>query len=138
MPRSRRYPTQTITDVGYADDITLTANRSTQAESRLHCLEWAAGGIGLCVNTDKTEHMCFNQRGNISSQNGSSLKLVDNFTYLRSSISSTKNDINTLLAKARTAIDRLSVIWKSDRSNKRKRSFFQAAFMLILLYRCTT
>ena len=37
-----------------------------QAESLLHSLEQAASGIGLYVNADKTEYMCFNQRGNIS------------------------------------------------------------------------
>ena len=46
--------------------------------------------------------------------------------------------IITQLVKAWTAIARLSVIWKSDRSNKIKCSFFQAAVMSILLYRCTT
>ena len=35
-----------------------------------------------------------------------------------------KNDINTWLVKAWTAIDRLSVIWKTDQSDKIKRSFF--------------
>ena len=47
-------------------------------------------------------------------------------------------DIDTRLAKAWTAIDRLLVIWKSDLTDKMKRSFFQAAVMLILLYGCTT
>ena len=42
------------------------------------------------------------------------------------------------LAKAWTAINRLSVIWKSDLTDKIKRSFFQAAIVLILLYGCTT
>ena len=65
-------------------------------------------------------------------------KLVDKFTYLRSSVSSTETDINTRLAKAWTAIDWLSVIWKSDLTYKTKRSFFQAAVMLIQLYGCTT
>ena len=82
--------------------------------------------------------MCFNQRGNISTLNGSSLKLVDKFTYLESSVSSTETDISLLLAKAWTAIDRLSAIWKSDLTVKMKRSFFQAAVMSILLYGCTT
>ena len=45
---------------------------------------------------------------------------------------------STRLAKAWTAIDRLSVIWKSDLSDKMKRSFFQAAVVSILLYGCTT
>ena len=81
--------------------------------------------------------MCFNQRGDISTQNCTSLKLLNKFTYLGSSVSSTKTDINTQLAKVWTAIDRLSVIWKSDLTDKMKCSFFQAAVMLILLYRCT-
>ena len=33
---------------------------------------------------------------------------------------------------------RLSVLWKSDLTDKRKRSFFQAAFVSILHYGCTT
>ena len=37
-----------------------------------------------------------------------------------------------------TAIDRLSIIWKSDLTDKMKRSFFQAAVVAILLYGCTT
>ena len=40
--------------------------------------------------------------------------------------------------KAWTAIDRLSIIWKSDLTDKTKRSFFQAAVESILLYGCTT
>ena len=84
------------------------------------------------------EYMCFNQRGNISTLNSSSLKLVDKFPYLGSSISSTETDINTRLAKAWTALDWLSVIRKSDLTDKIKRSFFQAAAVSILLYGCTT
>ena len=41
------------------------------------------------------------------------------------------------LVKAWAAIDRLSVIWKSDLTDKRKR-LFQAAVVSILLYGCTT
>ena len=66
------------------------------------------------------------------------LKLVDKFTYLGSSVSSTEKDIDTRLTKAWTAIDRLSIIWKSDLTDKMKRSFFQAAVVSILLYGCTT
>ena len=42
------------------------------------------------------------------------------------------------LTKAWTAIDKLLIIWKSDLTDKMKRSFFQAAVILILLYGCTT
>ena len=98
--RSRRYPAQTITDADYADDIALLANAPVQAESQLHSLERAAAGISLYFNADKTEYICFIQTGDISTLNGSSLKLVDKFTYQGSSVPSTETDINTQLAKA--------------------------------------
>ena len=82
--------------------------------------------------------MCFNQRGDISTLEGTSLKLVGKFTYLGSSVSLTEKDIDTRLTKAWTAIDKLSIIWKSNLTDKMKRSFFQAAVMSILLYGCTT
>ena len=96
------------TDADYADDTAFLANTPAQAETLLDSLEWAAGDIGLHVNADKTEYMCFNQRDDISALNGSYLKLVDKFTYPRISVSSTETDINTRLAKAWTAIDYLS------------------------------
>ena len=136
--RSRRYSAKTITDADYADDVAILANAPAQAETLLHCLERAAAGIGLHVNAHKTEYMCFNQTGDISTLDGTSLKLVDKFTYLGSSVSSTEKDIDTRLTKAWTAIDKLSVIWKSDLTDKIKRSFFQAAVVSILLYGCTT
>ena len=110
--RSRRYLAQTIADADYADDIALLANTSAQAETLLLSLELEATGIGLHVNAHQTEYMWFNQRGDSSTLNGSSLKLVDKFTYQESLISSTERDINTRLVWA--VIDRRSVIWKSD------------------------
>ena len=82
--------------------------------------------------------MCYNQTGDITTLDGTPLKLVDNFTNLGSSVPSTEKDIDTRLMKAWTAIDRLSIIWKSDLTNKMKRSFFQAAAVSILLYGYTT
>ena len=82
--------------------------------------------------------MCYNQTGDITTLDRTPLKLVDKFTYLGSSVSSTEKDIDRWLTKAWTAIDRLSIIWKSDPTDKMKRSFFQAAVTSILLYGCTT
>ena len=61
----------------------LLANTPAQAKTLLYSLEQAVAGIGLHV---KKEYMCLNQRGDISTRNGSSLKLVDKFTYLGSSL----------------------------------------------------
>ena len=55
-----------------------------------------------------------------------------------SSVSSTEKDIDTRLMKVWTAIDSLSIILKSDLTDKMKRSFFQADVGSILLYGCTT
>ena len=138
--RSRRYPATTITGADYSDDIAILANTPDQAETRtlLHSLEQAAASIGLYVNAHKTEYMCYNQMADISTLEGTPLKLVDKFTYLGSSVESTKKDIETRLTKAWTAINRLSIIWKSDLTDKMKHSFFQAAVTSILLYGCTT
>ena len=46
-----------------------------------------------------------------------------------------EKDIDNRLTKAWTAVNRL---WKSDLTDKMKRSFFQAAVVSILLYGCTT
>ena len=97
-------------DADYANDIALLANRSAQAETLQHSLEWAVADVRFHVNAHKTEYMCFNKKRDICTQNGSSLKLVDKFTYIGSSVSSTETDVNTWLAKAWTAINKLSVI----------------------------
>ena len=55
--RSRSYPAQTITDADNADDMALQANTSARAESLLYSLERTTGGVGLHVNTDKTEYV---------------------------------------------------------------------------------
>ena len=136
--RSRRYPAKIITDADYGNDIAILANTPNQAETLLHSLERVAAGIGLYVNAHKTEYMCYNQTGDISTLDGTLLKLVDKFTYLGSSVESTEKDIDTRLTKAWTAINRLSIIWKSDLTDKMKRSFFQATVASILLYGCTT
>ena len=62
--------------------------------------------------------MQFNQKGDIFTLNGGSLKLIDKVTYFGSSISSTENDINMRQVKAWTVIDKeinlieVKFIWK--------------------------
>ena len=72
--RSRKYLAKTITEADYTDDITILANTTNQAETLLLSLERAAAGIGLHVNAHKTDYMRFNQTGDISTQEGTSLK----------------------------------------------------------------
>ena len=74
--RSKRYPAQTIKDADYGDDIALLANTPTQAETLLHSLELTA--VGMLTQTRR--NICA-LRGDISTLNGSSLKLMGEFTY---------------------------------------------------------
>ena len=69
--------------------------------------------------------MC--REGAFSILNSVPLKLIDNFTYLGSSVLSTESNVSIRLTKVLTAIDRLKIIWKSDLSDKIKRYLFQAA-----------
>ena len=78
--------------------------------------------------------MCFNQTGDIYTLVGSSLKLVEKFTYLGSSVSSTEIRYRHATNKCMDSYNRLAVIWKSDLTGKMKRCFFQAAVVSILLY----
>ena len=82
--------------------------------------------------------LCFNQRGDISTLNGSSLKLVDKFTYLGNSVSSTEKGINTWLLKAWTANDSYRSYGSQTWPIKWNAVFFQAAVVSVQLYRCTT
>ena len=138
--RRGRYPAKTITDADYADDIAILANTPNQAKPKHSSIVWNEPPQALASMSMRTKlnYMCFNQTGDISTQDGTSLKQVDKFTYLGSSVSSTEKDIGTRLTKAWTAIDKLSIIWKSDLTDKMKRGFFQASVVSILLYRCTT
>ena len=99
-----------MTDANYTDDLVLPANTPAQVKSLLLSLQQVAGGIGLYVNGNITEYMCFKQKRAISNSSSKPLKLVNQFTYLDCNISSTESDVSICLAKALNAIDRLSII----------------------------
>ena len=70
--------------------------------------------ISIHVNAGKAEYMSSSQRGDISTLNSGTLKLVDKCTNLGSGVSSTENDIDT-------------IIWKSGMTDKIKCSFYKTS-----------
>ena len=114
--KGRCFPTETITNGDYADDLIYLANTPAQAESLLHSVEQAAGGFSLYEKSDKAEYMGFNEDGAMSSFK--TLKLLDHFIYIGNNISSTENNDNLRIEKAWTAIDREMTIWNSDLSDR--------------------
>ena len=79
---------ETITDVDNTDDLVVLANTPAKASS-----------IGLYMNWDKTKFMSFPQGDTTSSLNGKPLKLIDQFIYLNSNISSTESNNNICIGK---------------------------------------
>ena len=83
-----------------SDDLAHLANTPSKVESQLHNLEQAIRIIGLFVTADETEFIRLKQHGAIFTLNDKPLKLVDQFTYLSSNISSTESDVNIRIGKA--------------------------------------
>ena len=74
----------------------------------------------------------------MSTLNDKPLKLADQFKYLGRNISSTECDIRKRIIKVWTATDSLSIIWKSDISDKIKQQFFQSLILSVQMYGYTT
>ena len=132
--RGRRYPTVTISDADYADDLAHFEESCSDAEKLLHVLEEKANSVGSRVNIRKTQNFNINTNHKVRSVNGSQLKSVDNYTYLGSEISSVDKEINIRIAKSWSALHKLSSIWKSNLMAILKRNFFRAVVESVLLY----
>ena len=81
--KSKCYPAMKITDADYADDLAVLADILKDATFLLHSIERTAKEIGLYLNADKTEFICFNQDASegMRSLNGEKIKQVDDFKY---------------------------------------------------------
>ena len=80
--------------------------------------------------------MYFKQNRAIYPSNEKPLKLENVFIYLGSCISSTESDISMHKRKAYAAIEKLTIIWKSDLFDKIKEDSFQDLAASVLLYGC--
>ena len=123
-------------DADYADDSAVLAYVLKDATFLLHSIERTAKEIGLYLDADKTEFICFNQDASegMKSLNGEKIKQVEDFKYLGSYIASTEHDVNIRLEKAWDALNELDKIWKSNLPDNLKRNFFRAAVETVLLY----
>ena len=82
--KSKRYPAMKITDADYADDLAVLADVLKDATFLLHSIERTAKEIGLYLNANKTEFICFNQDASqgMKSLNGEKIKQMEDFKYL--------------------------------------------------------
>ena len=137
--RSRRYPAIVITDTDFADDIALLSDTLAQAEKLLHRTQMAASQIGLHINEAKTEFMSFNiATPTLKTNQGKTLKYVNDFQYLGSWINSCEKDISTRIGKAWSALNKMDIIWKSTLQAPLKIAFFKSTVQSVLLYGSST
>ncbi|XP_072178317.1 uncharacterized protein [Diadema setosum] len=95
VPRqSRRVPPVMVTDLDFADDISLTSDTTEKARELLFAVERECKKIGLRLNAKKTKVMAFNiDDTTITTLDGAVLDVKNDFKYLGSWIASTVQDI---------------------------------------------
>ena len=135
---SSRHPAKYITDTDFADDISLISSSLQNAQDLLLSLENAANCVGLYLNESKTEYMINSAKTfdtfEMKTLNGYILKLVNDYKYLGSYISSSEKDFNTRKGMAWSACNDLHKIWVSDLHLNMKIDIFKTLIEPILLY----
>ena len=135
--KSSRHPAQHLTDTDFADDIALISHSLEHAQDLLQSLEQASNGVGLYLNETKTEclsRVLTNADLVVKTLGGASLKMVEDYVYLGSFISSSEKDFNTRKGMAWSACNDMHKIWTSQLPRRIKIEIFRATVEPILLY----
>ncbi|KAJ4926510.1 hypothetical protein JOQ06_025568 [Pogonophryne albipinna] len=105
--RLRQYPTVVLTDLDYADDISLLSDSVEQAQELLNRVELECAKVGLRLNAKKTEVITYNiltEHPPLTTTEGTVLKEVKDFKYLGSWVNSTEQDLKTRRAEVKVAM----------------------------------
>ena len=122
-----------LTDLDYADDISLRSDNMEQAQELLHRVELECAKVGLRLNAKKTE--VYNvppEHQPLITAGGTVLKEVEDFKYLGSWVNST--DLKVRKALAWRALNSMTSVWNSNLPRQTKLSFFYATVESVLLY----
>ena len=98
----RNVGTISILAIRYIGTVSILARRYI---GTIYSLDQRAGGSGLYMNADKTASMCLKKKDPFLLL---VVRLVDQFTYLGSNISSTERESDVPIVAVWTAIDRLT------------------------------
>ena len=136
--KSRRHPKVVLTDLDFADDLSLLSDEIEQAQELLLSVERECKKVGLGVNAKKTKGLPINMENPppLHTMNGTELEWVKDFKYLGSWVEQTEKDIAVRKALAWQALNSMSRIWASAMSRDLKIRFFTATVESILLYGC--
>jgi hypothetical protein len=112
---TRRHPSKYLTDLGFADDITLFSDSESKAQAMLSSIERVALRVGLRINRLKTEFMLVGRWDTgpvVLNLASGPIKQVDDFKYLGSWLRDSAKDFRVREALAWKACTRLVKIWK--------------------------
>ena len=136
-PRSRWHPAIVLTDLDYADDISLLSDHVEQAQELLTRVESECAKVGLRLNAKKTEVITYNippEHPPLTTTEGIALREVRDFKYLGSWVNSTEQDLKVRKALAWRALNGMTNVWTSNLPRQIKLSFFYATVESVLLY----
>lgn len=112
-----------ISNLRYADDTTLFATSQADVERFLSLLEITSSDFGLAINRDKTKVMVVDRKNNNRSDlhEIANCEVVQSYIYLGSTITNTgscEEEIKRRCAVTRSAVEKLTKIWKDRRITK--------------------
>ena len=138
--RSRRNPAINITDLDFADDLTLLMEEIKQAQEVLTHLENEAEKVGLFCNAKKTELQVFDHEVpvDVMVKSGKSLKTVENFKYLGVWTENTSEDFAVRKVLAWSVCHKMKKMWNSNLPGRMKISLFLTTVESVLLYGAET
>jgi hypothetical protein len=127
-----------LTDLDFADDITLLSDNMADAQRLLAAVEHWALVVGLKINKGKTEYM---RLGDFSSCAHPPLRVlageiaeVSDFKYLGCWMADSAKDFSVRRALAFKAADKMWRVWKSAVPGELKMRLFLACAEPVLLY----
>ncbi|KAJ8342490.1 hypothetical protein SKAU_G00324180 [Synaphobranchus kaupii] len=130
--------TRILTDLDYADDISLISDRVEKAQELLTRVERECVKVGLGLNAKKTEVIAYNTPDHLPlrTTGDTALREVSDFKYLGSWVNSTEQDLRVRKALAWKALNGMASVWKSNLPREAKLHFFDATVEAVLLYGC--
>src|SRR5579871_3968764 len=131
---------KTLSDLDFADDVAILNTTPQQTQELTNKICTLAEQVGLQINASKTKIMeLTNSTYNITTY-GQTLEKVQNFTNLGSKMSSegdATKEINTRIAMAANAFNKLTNIWISkDLNIHTKIKLFRSCVIPVLIYGC--
>ena len=93
----RRHPKVALTDLDFADDISLLSDKTEQAQKLLTSVETVCKKVGLGINAKKTKGLPINIEDPppLHTSDGTELEWVDDFKYLGSWVEQTERHSRT-------------------------------------------